>query len=144
MRRTRSSVFLSKDSQVFPCQVFEERDLPEGVQADPGPDNGPRFFLAGHQMDSACKAAWRVAPVGTFGENGVAGSERWRSAQMVDLQQRMPIAVCPSGAPEHSGVFSAAKSDPEEGVEDALDSSDPGSGGFVNEPANKVISGKNR
>ena len=144
MRRTRSSVFLSKDSQVFPRQVFEQRDLPEGVKTDPGPDNGSRLFLAGHQMNPACKAARRVAPVGAFGENGVAGSERWRLAQMVDLQQRMSIAVCPPGTPEHSGIFPAAKSDPEEGVEDALDPSDPGSGGFVNEPANKMVAGKNR
>ena len=143
MRRARSSVFLSKDRQVFPCQVFKQRDLPEGVKADPGTDNGSRFFLPGHQMNSACKAARRVASAAAFGEDGVAGPECWRFAKVVDLQQRMPIAVCPPGTPEHSGVFPAAKSDPEERVEDALNSPDSRSGGFVNEPANKMVAGKN-
>ena len=94
-------------------------------------------------MDSPCKAARGVASVAAFGEDWVACPERWRLAKVMHLQQRMSVTVCAPSAPEHPGVFPAAESDPEERVEDALDSSDPRPGGFVNESANKMVPGKN-
>jgi hypothetical protein len=94
-------------------------------------------------MDSPCKAARGVASVAAFGEDGVAGPERWRLAKVVHFQQRMSVAVCASGPPEHPGVFPAAESDPEERIEDTLDPSDSRPGGFVNEPADKMVPGKN-